>query len=295
MDVRQLRSFVAVAEESHFTRAAERLGIKQSSLSSQVRLLEQEVGLPLFDRTTRRVALTDAGVFLLTRARDVIAQIDDTTSELRGMKGDLQGHVRIGLTTTIACVDVIGLLAHFHRRHPLVELAVVEDLSVHLAGQLRSGTLDIGILSGASADELRGLNVRPFASEELVVIVPKDHRLAHAKRVGLEDLRDVDLVLPPTGATIRSSVETAAKAQGWVPRVVCESVHVERMTALVAAHLGLGVLPRSDAQSHATTVAVIDLGNPSLAHDLSICWRSRRTFPPQVRALLDHARELLGD
>ena len=293
MDVRQLRSFVAVAEESHFTRAAERLGIKQSSLSTQVRLLEQEVGLPLFDRTTRRVALTDAGAFLLARARAVIADIDDTASELKGMTGDLSGRVRIGLTTTIGCVDVIGLLANFHRRHPLVELAVVEDLSVHLAVQLRDGRLDIGILSVTPSDELRGLEVEPFAQEELVLVVPKGHRLAQIDEASVDDLKDIDLVLPPAGATIRTAVENAARLSGWAPRVACESVHVDRMTALVAARLGVGVLPRSDAQAHSgEAVEIVALANPSLTHDLAICWRSRRMFPPQVRALLEHARRL---
>jgi LysR family transcriptional regulator, transcription activator of glutamate synthase operon len=229
MDLRQLRSFVAVAEESQFTRAAERVGIKQSSLSAQIRSLEREIGLPLFDRTTRRVAITDAGALLLDRARVLLAGIDDATSELRRMGGLLVGRVRIGLTTTTGAIDVINLLAAFHAEHPGVDLSVVEDISVRLAKQLREDRLDVGILSVIPDHEMAGLELLTLASEPLVLVVAPGHPLALHQHVGVDELAGMPLVLPPRGATIRSTVDDAARARGITLQIVCESIEVGRM------------------------------------------------------------------
>lgn len=154
MEFRQLRYLVALADERHFTRAAARSHVAQPALSQQLRKLEDELGLPLVDRTTRRVALTEAGELLVARARRVLAELDAAGAELQQVSGLLAGRVTIGLTQTPGPLDLLPLLADFHARFPAVELAVREDLSTTLAAQLRADELDVALLSTVARGDL---------------------------------------------------------------------------------------------------------------------------------------------
>jgi DNA-binding transcriptional LysR family regulator len=291
MDLRQLRSFVTVAEERQFTRAAERIGIAQSSLSAQIRQLEQELGLALFDRTTRHVALTVAGELLQTRARLVLAEIDDVSSEMQRMRGMLAGRVVIGLTPTPGPIDVLRLLAEFNAQHPAIELLVREELSVQLADELREDRIDVGILSIVEANDCRGLHMDPLACEELVAITALGHRLATRRSLTVADLRGERIVASPPGATIRKAVASAAHRAGVELDIGFESREATRIRAIVAAGLGVGVLPRSDAKSPGPVVMALPLEGPGLVHQLSLCWREGRRHSPAARALITQARE----
>jgi LysR family transcriptional activator of glutamate synthase operon len=291
MDLRQFRSLVTLAEEGQFTRAAERLGIAQSSLSNQIRLLEEELGLALFDRTTRRLSVTTAGESLIVVARSVLAEIDDARSELQRQRGLLSGQVAIGITQTPGPVDVVALLTEFHREHPAIELSVREDLSVNLAADLREDRVDIGILTIVEPDDCRGLDVQPLAVERLVAVLRPDHPLATQKRIRIQRLRDENFVVSPPGATIRTAVLRAAQQAGFEARVIFESREVSRIRAIVAAGLGVGVLPRSDATSPGPQVAAVELVGDQFNHTLSLCWRDRRRHSPAAKALLQHARK----
>lgn len=292
MDLRQLRAIVAIAEEGQFTRAADRLRITQPTLSAQVRQLEAELGLRLFHRTSRRVLLTDAGERLLWRARRVIAEVDDAALELQQIGSLLSGRVTIGLTQTPGPINVVGLLARFHARYGALELAVVEDLSIELAEQLRRDQLDLGILSVTEPVQRRGLEAYHLATEPLVVIVANDHRLASRESVTIADLADEDFVASPVGATIREAVSRAAATAGFRPRIAFESREVGRIRAIVAGGLGVGILPRSDAVSPGPAVRIVGIEDSSLTHRLALFWRHGRRHSPAARALLDQARSI---
>jgi LysR family transcriptional regulator, transcription activator of glutamate synthase operon len=290
MDLRQLRSLVAIAEEGQFTRAADRLGIAQSSLSAQIRNLEEELGLSVFDRTTRRVNLTDAGASLLETARSVLAEIDDVKSGLQQRRDLLSGQVTIGVTQTPGPVDVVGLLADFHHQHPSIELSVREDLSINLADQLRDDQLDIAILTIVRPEHRHGLELVPLAAERLVVVMPPRHPLSARKRLTIDELRAESFVVSPPGATIRTAVVQAAHEAGFDPRIAFESREVSRIRAIVAAGLGIAFLPRSDAHSPGPEVVSVELVGEHFNHTLSLCWRDRRRHSPAARALLADAR-----
>jgi len=147
MELSQLRYLVALAEERSFTRAAAREHIAQPALSQQIRRLEQEVGLPLAERTTRTVAITPAGELLVARARRMLAELEAARAELEGLRGVSTGHLTIGAMPTMGPVDVSLPLAIFHQRHPGVELTVREALSAELAEMLRADLLDLAFLS----------------------------------------------------------------------------------------------------------------------------------------------------
>jgi len=286
MELRTLRSLVVLAEERHFTRAAARLHIAQPALSQQIAKLERELGLPLVDRTTRRVELTDAGRALVGRARTALAEVDAARAEMQERSGLLTGTVTIGVTRTPGPVDVPRLLAGYHRRHPGIALSVREGLSRELAGDLRADALDVAILTEPSGDALRGIERRPLAAEALVLAVAHGHRLAGRRRVRVADLRDEALIAFPPGATIRDQVEEAAAAAEFRPAVPFESGAVSRMRAKVGEGLGVAVLPRSDAERPGPAVATIALTAPTLVHRVSLARRADRIPSPAARALL---------
>jgi LysR family transcriptional activator of glutamate synthase operon len=293
MDLRQLRSLVTIAEEGQFTRAAERLGIAQSSLSSQIRLLEQELGLALFNRTTRRVSLTDAGASLIITARSVLAEIDEARADLLERRRILVGRVTIGVTQTPGPVNLIELLAGFHHQHPTIELAIREDLSVNLADQLRTDDLDGGILTVTEPEDCRGLAVQLLAVEPLVAVMRPTHALAARSHLTMNDLRDESFVVSPAGATIRTALMRTAHASGFDPKISFESREVTRIRAIVSAGLGVALLPGSDARSPGPPVAAVELLGGDLNHTLSLCWRDRRRQSPAAEAFLTHARTIL--
>jgi LysR family transcriptional regulator, transcription activator of glutamate synthase operon len=290
MELRQLRYLVALADEQHFTRAAERVHVAQPALSQQIRKLEHELGVALFDRTTRRVGLTEAGALLVGHARRVLAELDDATAELTQLRGLLSGRVTIGLTQTPGPFDVVRLLADFHARFPQVELAVREELSALLATELRADALDVAFLSIVDETDRRGLGVHPLAKERLVVALPEGHALAQRRSLRIADLRDEQLVVFPEGATIRAAVQRVAQEAGFEPRVAFETREVARMRALVAAGLGVAVLPRSDAAAPGPPVRVVGLRAPTLDLRIALCWRIGRHHAPAARALLEQAR-----
>src|ERR1700716_480493 len=188
MDLRQLRYLVALAEERHFTRAAAREHIAQPALSQQIRRLEEEVGLALVERTTRRVAITDAGELLVGRARRVLAELEAADTELQAMRGLRTGHVSVCALHTMGPVDLSLVLAIFHERYPEVELTVREQSSEELAEMLRVDELDLAFLSVTERIESHGLGLHQLVSEELVVILPPSHPLSGRRRVRMVEL-----------------------------------------------------------------------------------------------------------
>jgi DNA-binding transcriptional LysR family regulator len=214
------------------------------------------------------------------------------TEELQRMRGMLSGRVSIGLTQTPGPIDVIQLLAEFSARHPSIELSVREDLSVHLAGELRDDRLDFAFLTITEPADCRGLHVEPLAHEGLVAIVARGHDLAGRASLPIEALHGRRLVVSPPGATIRKAIIAAARDAGVELDIGFESREVARIRAIVAAGLAIGVLPRSDAAAPGPEVASVPFEDPRLVHRLSLCWRSGRRHSPAARAVLDEARRL---
>src|SRR5579884_3985582 len=178
MDLRQLRYLVALADERNFSRAAVREHIAQPALSQQLRRLEDEVGLLLVERTTRQMRLTEAGDLLVARARRIMAEVDAAHVELAAVKGIDVGRVRVGAMHTMGPVDVSLALAIFHERHPGIELTVREEPSEDLAEMIRADELDLAFLSVTERVESHSLALHQLVSEELVVILAPEHRLA---------------------------------------------------------------------------------------------------------------------
>jgi LysR family transcriptional regulator, transcription activator of glutamate synthase operon len=290
MDLRQLRYLVALAEERHFTRAAAREHVAQPALSQQIRRLEAEVGLSLVERTTRHVAITHAGQLLAARARRVLAEVEAAQVELLAIKGMESGRVTVGTMHTMGPVDVSEALAIFHKRHPAIELTVREQSSEELAEMLRNDELDLAFLSVTERVESHELGLHQLVSEELVVLLPTEHRLARMRSLRMAELEDEEFISFREGARLRELLLSAAHQAGFEPQIKLESNESERIRRLVARGMGVAILPRSDAVRPGAAVAVAALQDPPLSRDITLAWRQGRSHPPAVAEFLALAR-----
>jgi len=294
MEIRQLRYLVALADEQHFTRAAAREHIAQPALSQQIRRLEQEVGLALVERTTRRVTVTEAGQTLVARARRILSELDAAKAEMQALAGVRTGHVMLGTMHTMGPVDVSHALAVFHQRHPGVELTVREQSSEELAEMLRDDVLDLAFLSVTDRMESHGLGLRQLVSEELVVVLPAAHRLAGQGTLRMAELAGEHFISYREGARLRELLTFAAHHAGFEPQIKLESNESERIKRLVARDMGVAILPRSDAERPGTEVAVAMLTDPSLRRDITLACRDGRRLAPAAAEFLELSKELFA-
>ena len=294
MEIRQLRYLVALDYERHFTRAAAREHIAQPALSQQIRRLEQEVGLALVERTTRRVTVTEAGQTLVARARRILSELDAANAEMQALAGVRTGHVMLGTMHTMGPVDVSLALAVFHERHPGVELTVREQSSEELAEMLRDDVLDLAFLSVTDRMESHGLGLQQLVSEELVVVLPVTHRLAGQGMLRMAELAGEHFISYREGARLRELLIFAANHAGFEPQIKLESNESERIKRLVARDMGVAILPRSDAERPGTEVAVAILTDPPLRRDITLACREGRRLAPAAAEFLELSKELFS-
>lgn len=268
MELRHLRAFLAVAEEHHFSRAAERLHLAQPALSQQVKQLERELGVALFERTTRRVELTEAGHRLVPHARSVLAGVDGATTDLRLLTEGRRGRVSIGFIGT-ATYDVLPRVAREVReRLPDVDLALRgELLSPALADAVLDGSLDLAVLR---PDGVRrpGLELTPLRSERLVAVLPDRHPLAGRRRLDLARLAEETFVVHPPTSTVHAHVLAACARAGFQPASTVAVAETATLVVFVAAGEGVALVPepvRSLALAGVTYVPLADAPRIDLA------------------------------
>jgi DNA-binding transcriptional LysR family regulator len=296
MDLRQLRYLVALAEELNFTRAAAAEHVAQPALSQQIRRLENEVGVGLVQRTTRRVSLTEAGELLVVRARRILAELAAADEEMQALRGVDVGHVTIGAIHTMGPIDLSLALAAFHEAHPNVALTVREHHSEECAELLRNDELDLAFLSVTERVEAHGLGVHQLISEELMVLLPRDHALTGRSQVRMADLAHESFISFRQGARLRELLFSAGRDADFEPRVTLESNEAQRIRTLVSRGLGVAILPRSDALNPAgSEVTVASLVDPVLRRDITLAWRAGRRQSPATAAFVELAREMFTD
>jgi len=290
MELRELETLVAIAEERHFTRAAERLHMAQPALSQQLRRLEERLGVRLVERTPQYVRLTGAGERLVARARRVGAEVAAAAAELDEIKGLRSGRVTIGVARATGSFPLARRLAGFRERAPGVELVLREDLSAVVTSSLLSDELDLALITPIESDDVEGLTLQTVVRERLVAVLPRGHPLAGRRRVRLDEVLAEPLIAFPEGAVIRRRLEAAVGARIMAAFEVGE---LHRMRSLVAEGLGVAVLPEGDAALPMAPVAVVPLSDRELVHEVQLAHRTVRDLGPPAAALLEVLAERL--
>ncbi|MFY9513930.1 MAG: LysR substrate-binding domain-containing protein [Rubrivivax sp.] len=231
MELRHLRYFVALAECLSFTRAAERVHVTQSTLSHQIRQLEEQIGQVLFDRIGKKVVTTEAGQLFLAYATRALKEVDAGIAMLRPTADGLTGQVHVGATHTFNIGLIPECVALFLARHPTVQVCVEELPADDIGVRLRSGALDIGIAYRPSGPT--DLAFEPLYNEEMVLVVADKHPLANRRRIRMIELHQQPLVLLPSRFTTRAMLDECFAACGAEPSVVAEMSTVAPMIGLV--------------------------------------------------------------
>ncbi|MEU9591043.1 LysR substrate-binding domain-containing protein [Streptomyces sp. NPDC048193] len=286
MELRHLQHFVAVAEDQHFTRAAERLLVSQSGLSASIRALERELRAPLFVRTTRRVTLTEAGRALLGEAQRILAQVRSAHEAVAAVQGVLRGTLSLGTEQCIAGVPVAGLLAAFRRRHPDVEIRLRQAGSGELAEEVAAGRLDLAFAYRTQADteQLRSVSL---AGEPMTVLCHPGHRLARNGAVlAPGDLADEVFVdFHPDWGPRR--VTDAAFAAAGVRRTVALEVNdVHGLLDLLDENLGIAVVPRHFRHKRASLTSLPLKDSGHTAYETIALLPPAEATSPAARALM---------
>src|SRR5262249_12126186 len=247
MELRHLRYFVAVAEELHFTRAAERLHIAPPSLTEQINNLERELGARLLNRTKRNVGLTDAGGRFLEEARSALRQAEHAALVARLAGRGETGRIEIGYASSAACSGLVTeAVAAFRRTHPLVSLALSPMQAARQLDQLVEGRLDVGFLR-APARYPAGISAVTIAKQPVVVALPRSHRLARKSTIAATMLAEEPFLAPTFESEIGLFQHTAALGRqgNFVARIVDRIPDLFTTVTLVAAGIGIAIVPQS--------------------------------------------------
>ena len=250
MELRHIRYFLAVAEQRNFTRAAEKLGMAQPPLSQQIHALEDELGGLLFHRVPHGAELTPAGDAFLVEARLTIAAADRAKlAAMRAQRGAI-GRLLLGITTSAAFNPIVSsTVDEFHRTWPDVQLGLEEITTAALYERVLRGDLDMAFVRPGFGDP-SGVNLRHLPDESTVIALPANHRLAQHERLRLTDIAREPFVMFPreVGPSLHDEIVAACQASGFTPDIVQYAQRIASTVTLVAAHLGVSIVPAAIAQ-----------------------------------------------
>jgi len=273
VDLRQLRAFLAVADELHFGRAASRLRLAQPALSQQIRRTERDLGVDLFVRTSRSVALTPAGHVLQGRARSLLDQVERDLDEVVRVGRGEAGRLDVGFVVSALPLGPIERVQAFRQRYPLVRVELSEGYSSTLLARIVRGELDLAVLR--DPDPTPAVRFRPFRSEPFVAAVPRGHRLADRKAIrGAELVDDPFVFFPAVAGSVATERNLApVVVEGRRPRVVQEATTWATVLHLVGAGLGVTVAPESATLAAPDTVVLLPLRDDP--HRSELVWAVR--------------------
>jgi DNA-binding transcriptional LysR family regulator len=288
VELHQLEYFVAVAEELSFTRGARRAHVVQSAVSAAVTRLERELNAPLFERTRRRVALTDAGSALLPEARAALAAVQSARDAVAAVRGGLRGSVTLGMMLSTGPLDMAAVLGRFSAAHPDVVVQArqaAEGTAAHVR-DLREGALDLALVALAGPPP-PGIVTWPIASEHLSLLAPPDGPYAGRSSVDLAEAAQMPFIEAPAGWGNRAVADRAFAARGLQRTVRFEVTDYQTTVAMVRTGLGVALLPASSARELAAQsgVALVDVTGADLTWTISLAVAEGRRLSAAAQAL----------
>lgn len=292
MELTQLRYIVAVADAGSFTAAAQTLGLSQPSLSLGVKRLEDEIGHPLFDRLTRKVIPTEAGALLIETARRIFAELDRVETEIRELRGEVNGVLRVGTIPTIGPFVLPHLIETFAVQFPGVQIHVFETVTDRIMQMLEVGELDVALTS--ILHERPGIHVETVAHEELVAIVPQGHRLAGKEPVQWSSLEQEKFLVLGGEHCLAEQMSRFCRKNRVTGRTVLEGAQLATIAALVERGLGVSLVPALMARGYHPGCWFGRVSDPRPQRPICLAWSILRYRSKAGRAFIDVARRTIN-
>lgn len=284
MELYQLRGFAAVAEFEHLTRAADRLHVSQPALSAQIRALEEELGMPLFERATGGMHLTPAGKRLLPEARAVVAAARTLRNTAKALHGAVSGHARVGTLADPDFLRLPGFLASAVARYPLLEIMLRHEMSGAAFDKVKSGDLDASFYYGSHTHAgVASVALRAFAYR---VVAPAALR-ERITGANFHDIAVLPWIMTPPNSSHRALTRDLFDQHGTEPNIAVEADHEAVIRSLVVSGLGLSLMREDLAQTLAAAGEVVLWQGTRLATTLQFLFSRERTGEPMIQALLD--------
>lgn len=287
MDFRQLSYFKAVAEQGGFTRASQVLHLSQSTLSKVIKSLEEELGVELFDRSSKRIELTDAGETVLAEAKVILSSMQNLADSLYGLQQLKKGTVRLGMPPIIGTLYFPGIIADFRRRYPGIAIKLTEGGSKEVEAAVLRGDVDLGLVV-LPVDE-GVFDIQPFLQEKLAVIAAHDSELSDREVVFLKEIVNEPLIMLREGFAIYGSVNEAYGKLGHEPQIVYESAQWDFIGEMVAEGLGISFLPESLCRRlDPARIRTIRLAEPEIPYHVAVITRRGIYLSYAAREFLAH-------
>ena len=284
MELQQLKYFRAAAEMQHVTRAAEKLFVSQSAISRAITQLEEELGVKLFNRQGRAIVLTRYGQLFLDCVIRVHSVIDSARRTLGEESGKETGRISLGFVPSLGLELVPRLIKEYRRKFPRIQFTLVQQFPPALMEQLHSGTVDL-CLSVPGMFDPPGIRWTPLYNEEMVIVLPQTHRLARRRSLRLKDLAQELFLCQTPGHTLRIMFERACVEAKFVPKIGFEGLDPVTLRGMIAAGLGIGMLPRSPVR--VAGIVEVKLSQPHIVCPFGIGWIEERYLAPCAAAFRD--------
>ncbi|TXF67789.1 LysR family transcriptional regulator [Bacillus subtilis] len=290
MELKQLEYFYAVCQELHFTRAAEKVGISQPSLSQQIKLLEHEIGTPLFDRIGKKTALTESGKLLLQYTRKIFYEVEQAKTSIDELNGLQRGTILVGTLLTVEDYLITPTLLSFHQKYPGVKVSVFGLRTGDIHKQLIENKLDLGIVFlPMKGDELESISL---STEEMAFAVPEGHPLENQDVLDVEVLKTTPSILLPQQYFIRNLIDEACKDLGFLPKPIFEITTMQSLINMVMKGVGVTILPKPYLEylNH-PHIRIIPILKSNLSREIGVVYRKDKYLSAATHAFISALKE----
>ncbi|WP_407311484.1 LysR family transcriptional regulator [Desulfosporosinus sp. SB140] len=272
MDIRQLVYFAEVVKRKGFSKAGEFLHITQPTISKMIKSMEDELGLTLLERSTKKVELTDIGEVVYKHALHIVQSMESLEAELDDVRQVQKGHIRMGLLPMIGYNFISRIIAEFQKLHPQITIQILENGAREVEHSISEGDIDLGIVVLPVSEAV--FECLPVIEEHLKLLVHPTHRLANCQEIRLEELKDETFIFYPEDFALYYHIKEACLKAGFSPNVLYESSQWDFISEMVADNLGIAFLPDTICKKlDSSRIKVISLASPGIPRHLAFIWR----------------------
>ncbi|MFD0698763.1 LysR substrate-binding domain-containing protein [Paenibacillus sp. GCM10027628] len=290
MEWQELEYFQTVARMEHMTRAAKLLCVSQSALSRSISRLEKELGVPLFDRQGRTITLNRYGQLFLNRVHRIMKEYEEGKHEIEDLLDEEAGEVALGFLHTLGSHHIPDLIAAFRRESPKIRFQLNQNSTASLLQQMREGTIDLCLLSSPNDEGNSDIEWTQLWSEELFLFVQKQHRLAdRGSVVSLQEIADEPMISFKSGYGLRNIIDTLCNEAGFTPKIAFEGEEVHTVAGLVAAGLGVALIPDVKGLG-GNDVVKLSVSSQECRRNIGVVWVKERYLSPPAKRFIQFVK-----